>query len=648
MALTPAQIADMDRLMGGNTQPQGDKFAQMDAIAGIKPQATLKTDPFHQIAAGTLAFGQGGMPVFDELGAGIGAGLEKIGLGGITGGNAAPPGASLGDIYDARLANIRQVEKGFSEQHPVLDPALRVAGGVASTVAIPQLRAAMASNPMAAATAYGAAHGFAGGEGEGNRLGSAALGGALGLGGAALAEKVISPLVGKGLSYLASRVPAQEAGVAGGELSTIAKNLKMAGVSPQEYAQRLATSTTDDFAGELGGENLRLLTQAQAKIPSDAMQTAREAMRQRLAEAPQRAQAIIDKTLTPSHVIDDMRANMQAVADKAGERYAAAYNAPPVSREIVADLMDRPDSQQALAAAVRSLANKGQSAEQAGFVLTQDGKYALGEQIPTQTVDQLQRALGDIVQKGRNAVTGKLETEAGLDAETLRKAIVDRLKQANPAYDRAMMEQAAVKSSEDAMMMGRKLARSSTNPTSDAILEAIDQSMPAQAKSYAKAGFAQGLSDMVRDTPMGTGNPAARIAKNTVVDRIKELTGDPEAAANYAKAIMQEKNRIDLAQRGLYGSNTFENMAQALPDSLPRTKMQIVDQAISSVIDKLNAKSNARLAQALYATTPEQKKALAQAILSASGTAPTPGASNIASVLRQLAARTPTLSTGGN
>lgn len=648
MALSAAQIADMDRLMGGNTQPQGDKFAQMDAIAGIKPQATLKTDPFHQIAAGTLAFGQGGLPVFDELGAGIGAGLEKIGLGGITGGNAAPQGASLGDIYDARLANIRQVEKGFSEQHPVLDPALRVAGGITTTVAVPQLRAAMAANPMAAATAYGAAHGFAGGEGTDNRLSSAALGGALGLGGAALAEKVVSPLVGKGMAYLASRAPAKEAGVAGNELATLQKELKISGMSPQEYAQRLAASTPDDFAGELGGEAMRLHAQAMAKIPSEAMQTAREAMRQRLAEAPQRAQAIIDKTLMPSHVIDDMRANMQAVADKAGERYAAAYGAPPVSREIVADLMDRPDSQKALADAVRSLANKGQSAEQAGFVLTQDGKYALGEQIPTQTVDQIQRALGDIAQKGRNAVTGKLETEAGLDAENLRKSIVDRLKQANPAYDRAMMEQVAVKSSEDALTMGRKLARSSTNPTSDAILETIDQSMPAQAKSYAKAGFAQGLSDMVRDTPMGTGNPAARIAKNTVVDRIKELTGDPEAAANYAKAIMQEKNRIDLAQRGLYGSNTFENMAQALPDSLPRTKSQIIDKALSWLGDKLYARGNARLAQAYYATTPEQKKALAQAILSASGTAPTSGASNIASVLRQLAARTPTLSTGGN
>src|ERR1700676_712000 len=41
-------------------------------------------------------------------------------------------------------------------------------------------------------------------------------------------------------------------------------------------------------------------TQAQAKITGPSMQAARDAMRQRLAEAPQRTQQIIERTFFPS------------------------------------------------------------------------------------------------------------------------------------------------------------------------------------------------------------------------------------------------------------------------------------------------------------------------------------------------------------
>ena len=221
-----------------------------------KPETPrLNQDLGSQIGAGVLAFGQGGMPLFDEAGAAAGAALER--LGSPWPAAVGEPNSSFGQIYDQRLANIRNTEKAFGAEHPVLDPTLRVAGGVTGALTTPGLAAASASRPVLTGTALGAAQGFTGSEGGAS---SRAIGGGIGAGlGAGLAyagNYVSNKLAGLGRGTVVEtpqgnvNVPIDGSGRA---LSEIRSRLQLDGITPDEFAQRLASSSADDFAGEAGG-----------------------------------------------------------------------------------------------------------------------------------------------------------------------------------------------------------------------------------------------------------------------------------------------------------------------------------------------------------------------------------------------------------
>jgi hypothetical protein len=77
---------------------------------------------------------------------------------------------------------------------------------------------------------------------------------------------------------------------------------------------------------------------------------------------------------------------------------------------------------------------------------------------------------------------------------------------------------------------------------------------------------------------------------------------------------MKEKGRIELAQRGLGGSNTAETLSASVPE-IPTSAHGLLSTAAGKVMDFVNAGKNERIAQLLYATSPEQKAILARKIL---------------------------------
>lgn len=458
----------------------------------------------------------------------------------------------------------------------------------------------------------------------------------------------VNPSGGMGISLKSGIAPEESASIDGdgggggtiepksSDIKLIKDKLEMAGITPQQYADALTASTPNDFAGELGGEPLRMQTQAQAKITGSAMQAARDAMRERLDTAPQRVHQIIENTFFPSsgaqatdggdlalqkgaaspsfQPVQQMQGNLDEIQGKLGGLYDAADNAT-VPRKAFLDIINTPNGQTAMKNVVEKLANQNITPESAGISIDQNnGFHGLQtKDIPASTISELSKSLGDQVQ--RNPNTGAIEDSSSLIAEGQRKQITSYLSENSPEFAKANMNAAANFQGNTAFEAGRKLAHSAAGEKMDELMARADETFSPQELSYQKAGYAQGLADAIQKTPLGGGaNPAATLAKGTVQNTSADILQSPTQAQNLADALIRERQRVDLAQRGLYGANTAETFSAGVPE-IPTSPHGILSTAFGKVMDRVNVGKNERIAQLLYATSPEQKAVLAKRIL---------------------------------
>lgn len=582
----------------------------------------LKEGILPALSSGTLAFGQGGMPLFDEAGAAAGAGLEKMGLGRLTGGNVG--GSDYGDIYDKRLQNIRNTETAFADQYPKTDLGLRIGGGVAATL---PFSAEIAASPILSGATYGGSQGFAGGSGGfGNRALGSALGAALGAtGGAAI--KYATPSVLRFLADESGTLPKGQIQNMFGEpvtkvtgakainpaisgINVIKDKLELAGKTPEQYAEALIKSSPDEFAGELGGEPLRVFAQSQAKITGPNMQTARDVMRERVSEAPQRVAKIIGQ-IKPQENVENMLSNIQEMGAQLPKLYESSYQGTAPAK-IVEDIVTRPAGQKAIAATAEKLSNQGISPLDSGIVRAADGSYRFTPEIPVRTIDEFQKSLGDLVT--RNPITGAVEGSDSSVIENLRKNVTSSLAAHSKEYQKALNVAAAQKQAQAAFDMGRTLAKSASAENAESILARSDDIFSPNELSYRNAGFSQGLTDSTKNTALGTGNPVAAISKTKVAERAAEIFDDPSKAQQFADALLKEKQGMEFANRGLQNSATAETLS-ANPPHIPVTPHGAAATVAQKIGDLLNSSKNEQLATFLYSTTPEQKKLLAEALL---------------------------------
>lgn len=394
------------------------------------------------------------------------------------------------------------------------------------------------------------------------------------------------------------------------DIKLIKQKLDLAGITPQQYADALANSSSEDFAGEVGGDPLRMQTQAQAKITGPEMQDARDAMRERLATSPQRTAQIIGENIKPAENVQRMLENIQDMQRQLPDLYEAAYQRTAPS-SIVSDIVSRPAGQQAISETVEKLSNQGINPLEAGLVKGSNGTWRFTTDVPVKTIDEFQRSLGDLVT--RNPITGAVEGSDAATIESMRKNVTSDLGKSSPEYQKALNVAAAKQQAESAFEMGRQLAKSAAGEKADAIMERASEVMSPNELSYQRAGYAQGLTDASQGAALGSGGEASRIATGKVQNSVGSILDSPTASQKFADALMQEKNRIDLAQRGLGGSNTAETLDAGLP-KIPNL-MELPSHAVNLAKNWLMHSRNERLAQLLYATSPEQKSILAQKIL---------------------------------
>lgn len=394
------------------------------------------------------------------------------------------------------------------------------------------------------------------------------------------------------------------------ERNIILKNLELGDVTPQQYAEKLVASTSDDFAGELGGEPLKVLTQTSAKLKGPAMQRAREAMRERLATAPQRTGNILGEALGPQSNFDDAISKVDDLYASENALYGEVNGSIP--RKDLGSVLNTPAGQSAEKAAQVNMANWRTDPAGGNATLSPvAAAYGAEETIPIRQAHAIARQLGDMVK--RDNLTGNT-TDAEF-AEVLRKEVINKLRAASPEFDAAQTNAANARGIEDALSRGRKLAGMVAGEKTDDVLERI--ALKPEQQPYSVSGFHQGLLDKTSKAPLGTGNPAATIANQTLIDKATELVGADKAKA-LAESLMKEKSRMELANKAIHGSNSPETLGQIIPD-LPTSpigmKYTVVNKAKDMAEKLLFEKSNRRIAEALYATSPEEKKMLADVLL---------------------------------
>jgi hypothetical protein len=385
-----------------------------------------------------------------------------------------------------------------------------------------------------------------------------------------------------------------------GDIELIKQKLDLAGITPEQYADALMKSSPNDFAGELGGDPLRMQTQAQAKITGPVMQPARDAMRERLANALSRTQGIVSDALGSPENITDNLATIQQYRTVEPDLYKAVNGMVPT--EQFSGILNTPAGQSALAATKENLSNQRIDLSSAGF--TKEG--GLGEHVPVSTMHEFTKALNG--QIGRDAFGNVTDPAAAFPLQGMSKDVVSQLKKADPNFELAQDVAAQARQAQQAFDNARQTARMTTGDKAEGILEPLSQN------PFAVSGYHQGLLDKLSDTPLQGGNPAGTIAKQSLIERVGNLTGDTGKAQALADALMQEKGRVELAQRGLYGSNTAETLSAGAVPNIPTSPEGIINHTAGKVMDYLNAGKNERIAQLLYATSPEQKKILADAL----------------------------------
>lgn len=603
------QILDDAVKQGANADQVRQIYARISQAAPQQP--VMKQDALSQAGAGLLAFGQGALPVFDEAGAAAGAALERAGLLQPTG-----DGKDFGSIYDQRLANIRGTEKAFNQEHPYLDPALRVSGAVAGTLAAPGIAAASAARPVATGAALGFAQGFAGAEGGlASRSGHAAVGAGLGAGLAYAGKAIGDSLTGVNKGQVVQTpqgnvsVPFEDGGRA---LREIKANLALGGVSADDFAQRLAASSADDFAGEVGGENLRMLAQSKGKIPGVAMDAARTAMRQRIEQAPQRVNSLIDAAIASP---DDLAQRLAQIEGKGAfedifyKRAQEIVPSAPFER-----IISTPAGQTALKDAAVNLANRTVAPNQIAALQniskgleTPTAAGTILPELPVEAWHAVAKAFGDQVK--RDMAGNIIEPAKAAPIESLRKGMIDALRRASTDFDVAQTNSAAMRSSQEALDLGRKLARMATGAQSDDVVEALTAS--ATDLPYAQAGYAEGLRDVISAVPYG-GNPASRLATPKVLNRTAELVGAGKADDFYSK-LMAEKLRMEFANKGLHNSVTAETIGQMISNAsdIPLSTTDAARKGGNALLSILNSGKDKKVASMLYATSPAEKAALA-------------------------------------
>lgn len=430
---------------------------------------------------------------------------------------------SIEGVNPDRARNSRILSDAMERQNPVESGALNVAGGVLTTLPV---AAAMGAGKAAdwvargssrlsqfgrAATvgglsgAAGGASSFAGRSEPGSRVSGAATGAVIG-GGLGASIGALAPLLGEGVSSLARRVKRLD-------VKDIAEQFGLSRPAARVVKGYLAN---DDLAaaGEIlrrGGDDVLLAEAGPATRQAldtamatggDALATARPRVDARVQIAGQKWVKTLDHVLGEAE--GGIKGASKAISRRTASERSAAYNKAyaqptPTVGQAADDIQDAVSRipprilRSAIEKANDAMRARGEVNMNILASVDDAGEVTFKEIMNVQQLDQIKRALSEIVDEGTDPLTGKMSSDARLAAE-LATNLRDALKEHIPGYARALNLGGDTIRENNALVMGRKLLNEST--TVEDVRSAMSGASIAEREA-AKKGLRENLEALM-------------------------------------------------------------------------------------------------------------------------------------------------------
>jgi hypothetical protein len=545
--------------------PGSDPTITGSALRGVVQGATFGLGD--ELRAGTDALVQGGKNLF--------------------GGG----GPSMGDTYDASLAQSREQLARDAATHPVASVAGQVAGGVGGMLAGGEVAGAVGAGRLAAPLmgpvnglasylpewlqtglrlggAGAAAGGLAGfGEGEGglaNRAESAATGAATGA--------VVGPAIGAVTSAAPAVVGrvAQGLGLRNADTAAdrqIIRALDRGGTSVDQASTALTgAGDTPTALVDVGGRNVVNLGATAANTPSTAMDVADRFVQDRRMGRPDRLMNAGDAAFgggSGTDVADIQAARAAQRTAEASPLYQSALNQPAGFTEPMQAMLADPIAQSGLARGleIQRIENAARAGRGEPAAPTTDPAIQYDENgdprivgVPNmRSLDAVKRGMDAIIEDARDPTSGRIAWTERLRAiDDLRRTWVASLDQGNPDYAAARAAWGGPSSQMEATTAGRTALRTDR----DVVAQRMQNAQPDVQDAY-RLGAGRDFADRMSDPATASGAARKLLEDQQMQARLQSiLPPDQFDALNTALNRETQMTAVERAVSPRAGSQT--------------------------------------------------------------------------------------------
>lgn len=488
-----------------------------------------------------------------------------------------------GGSYDDLLRQINQEYGEFSEDSPVMAPALEFVGGAAPAIAsmlIPGAQATapatttravgalgrLLASPVARGVAAGTITGGVAGAGsakQGSRLQEAGSGALIGAGlGTAI------PLTIKGGSgasrWLRERLNPSQTSVDEAAAAKMMGALNQAGVSPQKIADTVSTSRLMGVPATVANANPALsdLAEAVAQRGGSGSQKIANVLGQQKVGSRERSYSQVTKALKPGSFYDDEQRMIQELRDKAKTVYDKAYAIGEVNDPRIMSVLENPQFKkfydkardiadtEALAAKLRG-EDPSKYQLKPLFVTDASGATKVVDLPDVRTLDYIKKGIDATIDTGFGSDKSLSKAEASA-LRDLRRVFVGAIDENVPEYAKARQVYAGDIEVIDAM---RKGLNDFNRLDHEQVSKMVSEMTPTEKEAF-KTGVARNLYSKIMD-PTGNINAAQRIIGSPETQqKLQPLFDKPSDFDLFKTAMTREAQLFQEANKVLGGSQT--------------------------------------------------------------------------------------------
>lgn len=514
-------------------------------------------------------------------------------------------GGGEGQDYRKELTRQRALESAFTAENPYLATTAKIAGGLVAPAGVlgQAAKAATVGGKLAKGVLSGTAMGAIGGAGaaeEGQRLGGATLGGAVG--GVAAPVAMAAVPVARALGAPVVNTAGRLAGAATKEPSKraaqmVARRLKDAGVT-REALETLKKNPKPTVIADIDGAGIQSLARLVAQSPYKGAELARSLnVRQFGSEAMDSAAERIEKDLlsagAPAQSARQAKAGLDQIKNTtASELYKEAHSVTvsPTLRASLKPLFNTDAVKRALPLARRIASNEGV-----------DLRGDAIEGIDFAGLDYIQRAM-----RGQaDSFYARGNSELGKSVNEVRKQFLEILKNENPKFKEAFDLYGDVMGKQRALEAGMKFDRLKGEGEISDLLK----SMSKEEMHQFRVGVAQSISNKLEASPDAR-NKASVIANSKLQLRQLKEAFPKENFKALEEALALEKTMAEKRGAILKGSQTFQTSAMEAAEDLTEAQSIARDVRQGGLTGAAAGLSERRLKPALMGVGDQTSEAL--------------------------------------